>query len=658
MQEKLQNAGQKMQRIIRPFADHAADKQEDNHQNSSQDMAPRSLNDGDMRDLVLSLISRSNINFSNVYLKPTDGEIQSRPALATWDGLIMRPEGYFRVAKEPETGVKVILFEFEPRHLSGAYDEDGDIKLSNLDQASTPDSPDIYRVGAFDPTTDHTVLQDAIDAFCKNLRNNIVPQLDLYLRDEADQCDDKRAINRHTFRAANQDVAFGLYKSAEERWESVMYSSMRGNHDESGQFERIPERERQRGRSKKTEIFRMNTENMTEAESFGGVLRHTLQYWGINSLKKFKGKQPLSEAMTLKMVFKRKGLRGKADYGRVYARQQYRRSVRGISGFIGKRYKEYGLSALVGLVLSSQAFKLGAAKAVLVAVATAVGGTFFSKFIDEQTQKGISTFFANRAQYNEMKNQLPQNRDYSRFFDAKSRENDVRPLKKIAPAFVNRLVLLNHAESGVMHSMDKTSAVTRRDWKEQYLGGLETRMFGKANMAACGNSVLKILPNGVVSLTHINREFNVVSKYYTYNEAFVSSKAAPLHPAIQDDLAKGVTKLFDDRNRAGLSRKKMRRSDFTKELRKLYGEVQDIHGETTELPRILSQIFNPNAKGCPHDRVAEALSEAACVSYTYDEDPLETLMNLSKELRDQKDQAAKDQKKIAQGESPQKPAPL
>jgi hypothetical protein len=601
------------------------------------------LNDSDMRDLIMSLIGRSNVNFANRYLKPTEAEIAERPELETWDGLIMRPEGCFRVAVEPETGIKVILFEFEPQHLTGAKCDDGSIMFSNLEKASAEEQPDIYRVGAFDPSANQTILQQAINNFCAELRNNIVPDLDLYLRDEAQYETDKSSIASHTFRAANKDMAFGLFHEDNGHWQSVMYSTLRGNHDNSGQFERIARHQRNNGTAivgtkekKSREIFRLSKENMKTADDFGGVLEHTLKYWGINSLKKFKGQNALSEAMTLRMIVKKKSLSGKLDYTQAYARQQVRKSVRWGTGFVGRRYKEYGISAVVSLALSVRSLPVTAAKTIVLAIAAGIGATVIGKYVDEQAQKGARTFFGSRSKYREMKAQLPKTRDYSRFFDAETPNNKQRPLKKIAPEFVKRLRLLSHAQSEVMHSMDKSVAVTRRDWKQQYLAGLETRMFGKVNMAISDRSVLKILPNGVVALTHMNEAFNQVSKYYTYNERFVSSKSAPLHDRIKDMLSNGVYKVTDEKGCSGLSAKQMRRSDFTKEIRKVYADVTDIDGTASDVPNILAKLFNPKANNNPHNRISELLSEAARVDLGKTVDPLEKIMALSKDLRDER----------------------
>ena len=601
------------------------------------------LNDTNMRDLILSLVRDSNINFNNMYLKATEGEQKAHPELESWDGLIMRPEGYFRMAVEPDTGIKVLLYEFEPHHLIGRKDKDGHIGFANLDQCGSPDAPNVYRIKAFDPNTDQTVMQDALNSFCKDFRNNIIPDLDLYLRDEAHYSSDKAPQTSETFRAANEDFAFGLYRDTDHKWQSIMHSRMRGNHDQSGQFERISERERGRS-SFAREIFRMNVDDLKTSESFGGILKHTLQYWGINSHKKFKGQNSLSDNMTAKMIISKKGLRGKVDYTRVYLRQQFRRAVRWTSGFIGSRYKEYGMSAGVGLALSLKGFKFSALRAAGFAVLTAIGATFFGKFIDEQTQKGLKTFFRNKAEYNEMKKKLPQNRDYSRFFDAQTPENKLRPLKKIAPALIPRLRLLNHAQSGVMNSMDKTVAITRSQWKDEYLGGLETRMFGKANMAICGNSVLKILPNGVMALTHINKEFNTVSKYYTYNEDFVASKSAPLHPQVKDMLSNYIYKVVDDRSRAGLKASTLSAEDFSHEMDSLYNSTIDIHGQNKKLPCILSKLFNAATSNgdqhlTAHEHIPALLSAAAKVEHQAVIDSLDALMALSKDLRDEKSKA-------------------
>lgn len=317
------------------------------------------------------------------------------------------------------------------------------------------------------------------------------------------------------------------------------------------------------------------------------------------------------------------------------------------------------MSAAVSLALSIKNIQLGALRIVAWGIAAGVGATFIGKFIDEQTQKGVKTFFGSKAKYKEMQKILPKDRDYSRFFDAISPNNYARPLKKIAPSLVGRMELLCHKESGVMHSMDDTSGVRRKKWKEQYLGGLETRMFGKANMALCGNSVLKILPNGVIALTHISQEFNTVSKYYSYNEAFVSSKSAPLHPYIKEVLSGGVYKVTDDRSKAGLDGKLMRRCDFTKEIRKVFADVADIQGEPTEVPNILAKLFNPKANNNPHNRIGELLSEAARVNLGKVDDPLSKIMELSNDLRDERkaklDEDKKAKKRDAKASRPSMP---
>lgn len=592
------------------------------------------LNDGDMRDVVMTLMRRSNINFNNIYLKPTEAEIQNTPEYETWDGMIMRPEGYFRVAVEPQTGVKVILYEFEPKHLPGIRNQDGSISFSKMDEVSMPDDLDIYRVGAFDPSVEQSVLQDAINDFCKELRTKIIPELDLYLRDETTYDENKIIRGGHVFRAANHEVAFGIARNASQKWQPTMYTSLRGTHDDSGRFETIEARGKDKKQSRK--IFRMNIEEMKENEEVGEVLKGTMRYFSLNAHKKFKGQKTLIEPYSFKSIFKRKTLRDKWDYARGYGRQQMRKGIRGLTGFVGSRYREYGMSAGIGLALGFKGLQLGAARAVAIAIFGGIASSIFGKFVDEQTQKGVKMFFANRSEYRQMKGKLPQNRDYSRFFDSRVPENKDRPIKKVSRALVGRLRLLDHNKSGVMNSMDKSYAVTRRDWKQQYLGGLETRMFGKSNVALCGNSVLKIMPNGVLSLTHINEEFNVVSKYYSYREEFVSSKLAPLHPQIKDALSKGVVKVTDDRGEAGLQYKQMRRCDFTKELGKLYADVSNIHGQPTTVPQILSALFNPNAKGSPHTKVTELLSEAARVNIGQQTDSLDTLMKLSKDLRDER----------------------
>lgn len=592
------------------------------------------LNDSDMRDVVLTLVRRSNINFNNIYLKPTQNEIENDPDIETWDGMIMRPEGYFRVAVEPDTGVKIILFEFEPKHLPGIKNNDGSLGFSAVDAVSTPDDLDVYRVAAFDPAVEQSVLEDAINAFCKKLRSEIVPGLDLYLRDETVYSKDIPDKTGQIFRAANQEVAFGITKNEAEQWLPIMYTSMRGTHDESGRFEKIDAIDRKEKTMRK--IFRMNIDEMTEHDSAGEALQNTMRHFSLSAHREFKGKRNLINKYSFKSIFRRKGLKNKWDYARSYIRQQLRFGYRGLAGFIGSRYREYGMSAGVGLALGIKGMKLGAARAVLLAIVGAIGSTFFGKFVDEQTQKGVKMFFTSRSEYKEMKGKLPQNRDYSRFFDSRTSENKARPVKKVSRAIVGRLRLLSHKEAGVMNSMDKTYAVNRKDWKQQYLGGLETRMFGKSNIALCGNSVLKIMPNGVLSLTHINEAFNIVSKYYTYREEFVSSKLAPIHPQIRDDLAKGTIKVTDARGESGLQIKVMRRSDFTKEVKKLYADVNNIYGAPTTVPDLLSKLFNPNAKGEVHDHLIDLLGEAAKVSIGTPKDSLEVLMSLSRTLRDER----------------------
>jgi hypothetical protein len=252
------------------------------------------------------------------------------------------------------------------------------------------------------------------------------------------------------------------------------------------------------------------------------------------------------------------------------------------------------------------------------------------KFIDEKTQGGIKHVFADRSEYNKMKDKLPQNRDYSRFFISKNKTKQPRLLQKVDPRFLGQLNLMRHQEAGVMDSLDKTVAVTRRNWKEQYLGGLEVRTFAKANAALSRDVVLKILPSGVLSLTHICPEFNRISKYYTYRPEFAVSNNAPMHPVVRETLEEGIFKVDDARGDYGLNVTKMRRCDFTKEMKKIFAEVKDIDGTATDVPQFLSALFNPNVKGDPFDVVADLLKEAGRVHYEPEDDPLDRLIEMTR----------------------------
>lgn len=600
------------------------------------------LNDADLRDHTMSLIRGSNINYTTYFLKATPSELEEKPELESWDGLMRRPEGYFRVARDSKTDNKLILFEFEPDALKGQRkslpeamrdsetpDDATYISFANVDSEKGLRSLDVYLVGAFHPDADQVTLNEAINAFCRNLRNDVVPGLDLYLRDETEYYDGDEPADEHVFRAANSMVAFAMYQEPGSGWQSALYSSLRGEHDTSGQFERVSLKKTSR-RERFTSAFLMNKDEIKNADSFGQVFKYTMQFWGLSSLKKFKGEKILSDNMTLRSVMAKKTNRERINLSKAYARQQWRRGLKATSGFLGKRWKEYGISGLVSAALSVKFFKLQAVRATLVAVGSVFASTMVGKFIDERTQGGVAHAFRNRAEYKAMKGMLPQNRDYSRFYTRNRPGNEGRLLKKVDPAFLETLELLNHAQSGVMDSMDKTSAVNSRAWKEQYLGGLETRIFGKANIALCDDTVLKIMPNGVLSLTKVNKEFNSISKYYGYRPEFVSSRRAPLHPRVKDMIAKGIFHVEDQRGEIGLKSRVMRRCDFTKSLKKIYAETANIKGEETQIPALLAALFNPNAKGDAHDLVADLLRESAKISFEEPQDPLDQLVEITR----------------------------
>ncbi len=557
-----------------------------------------------LEDIALSVHSKTNQTLAARYIKPTQEELAKDPSLETWDGLIQYREGVFRVVKEPQSGMEIILFEFEPQHLVGQKDQDGKWKLADLDLKKPDMGANVYVVGAFKNASPRR-KQIAIDEFRATIHDKFAAEYSLFAQDETHTGPNAK----RTFRMANEDIAIRINekKKKSSQWQSSIYRRLRGKASGSYEFQKIGESGTLR------DFFSISREaRAANGETFDKLFLNYRRNWNITALKKFRGQELLSSRRLQRNL--QRLARFTSDMMERSGPLKYL-----VSASLGVAGAVFGLDVAVLSVEAAVALlAAGAAGGVLQTVLEDLGneGTVqFRRMMSRQKADGKIAL---------------HKRDYTFSVVDQSPSNLRREFPKLNPELLTKLECLSTKEADLLQVEVDTSPVHQKDYVAEYLKGRLVRVFGQAHIPLNPEMLLSFLPDGTLSLAHIKNSTERVN-YFTWREDMIASKRFTIDEDVRKQLDGKIIEVIRDENVSGQKINILTPEQFQERLTDTFREYSNAiyteqariisergHSEgltdnysRKELPELLTRLFSKTSDASNGEVIADIMKNTA-----------------------------------------------
>ncbi|MCI5059476.1 MAG: hypothetical protein MRY79_00225 [Alphaproteobacteria bacterium] len=577
---------------------------------NSRKQAERALHQ--LENIALSVHSKINQTLSPRYIKPTEQEIAADPALETRDGLIDYREGTFRVAREPESGMEIILFEFEPHHLVGERNEKGEVILTGLENEK---NPQVYVVDAFyNPSSRRKQL--AIDEFRKHFHDKFAAEYSLFALEETPEGSFWDSDPAKKFRLANEDVAIGIYEDKEKQtWNSSVYRRLRRKG--SFHFQQIGSAGTIR------DYFSLGKEDEKfDDDNFDDLFRYYRRLWNINALKKFRGQDFQSS---------KKFKRGLQKIARTSA------NLLGKGGYT--KYAVSGAVGLVGALVGLQAAVVSVPTLLAVLGGAALGNVVQSA-LEEVGNEGTEQFRRMISRQKADQTVAAHKRSYKFAVIDQSEQNLRRDFPKLKPHLLDKLVLLDTKESDLLQVDQKIYPVHQKDALAEFCKGRLMQEFGQTAIPINEKSLLSVLPSGLMAFSYIRNSTERV-KYFTWREDEACSKRFNIPDQYKGQLEGKIVEIVRDENTPEQEINILSAEQFEEKLTGVFNDyasdfdVNDpdfVNQKRRELPGLITEFFSREAVQeeetgpVQRESVVDKIMQATLVDLRYEEkDPTKLL---------------------------------
>ncbi len=489
--------------------------------------APEDKSSSALRDRFLRIVRHADLDISPEFIQAKPGETDLH--LKALDGIIRTSSGYYRLAEDPETGNRILLFTMCTKNFEGAWDKDGMLYLPQ-DPETGKTTDDVYLVSARDKTVDGARFRQDMLEYEQYLKRNTLFELNMAMEDATPPPPEPLEEGAPTvkplrvYKMTNSKVALGLFETEEGKWRMRLYSNMRGDWDETGRFVEIEEKIPDGFMGKK--VFAAGQDYKKEFDSFGEALSEAKRYWHISAMRLWKGRSMLSELQPAP-----RSLRGLRNF----AEKQ-------MLGFVDqKKYRAFAITAGASLLLSVSAV-LGGAIGV-IGVIGAIAGAVAVKFAEDFSTGWVNNLRRKHDMQSVNRQKPASERNLAEDYADPAPGNEKRLSKKLNPEILPKLRLLSQEQARMNYDNGTYVCPNRKHWEAQVLLSMPHRVFANITVPLDDNTAITHYPNGILSLTHVDYEKNCTTNFVTYRSDFVTGKKAPLQDDIRQMLDGG--KIFE-----------------------------------------------------------------------------------------------------------------
>ena len=467
----------------------------------------------DLRDRSWGLIYSAGLDYSPKYLgSELDGEKQ--PV----DGLIRTPRGYYRLAEDTRDGTRVLLHSWERDQLTG-IEKDGNIVLdpSLLEGKKL----DVYGVTARNELRGN-VFRDDMNIDMRVLEKAFQKDLNLHAEEILIPSEDPSKPPKRKVKLANGLVAFGIMETDDGKWKIRLYNNLRKDWDDSARFVQVgtePENGYKGSILNPGRTLKDSENNTQEFESLEDAVKYVQKFWHTESRQIFKGKTNFTEDKTLNGYEKIRN-----NVLSTLMKWNDKKLIRDWTRAIG-------VGVTVGLV--STALSGTPILGALMGVGVGLGWTTLGK-ITETAVGSVQRAILDKDEDQRLEALRPyfeQNHINKYLLDDEF--NPKRFRKKLDPEAASHLRLLSTDEARMKYD-DAEPSSPNLQWRDyERLSSAAFRYFGAAFDSSYDDADSGILvamyPNGLLSLSHIDKKSGNTRSYVMYNDEYVPMKGDKKH---------------------------------------------------------------------------------------------------------------------------------
>jgi len=456
------------------------------------------LSGTELRNRSWGLINAARLDYSPKFISSLfNGKA------APIDGLIRTPRGYYRLAEDTRDGTRVLLHSYERGQLTG-IERDDKVFLSG-------DADDVYGVTARSQTYGN-VFRDDMNYDIRYLEKIFQKDLNLHAEEILIPTDNPEKPFRRKIKLANSQMAFGIMETDEGKWQIRVYNNLRGEWDDKARFVQVSSEtdSKFKGTILNNGKFLKDrgSDSVREFDNLKDAIQYTRRFWKIESLKLFRG-QPSMTQTPSRHYFGR--LRDRLLSTALYVKDQkidrdWRRAI-AVSVGVG----------LLSTIVSGTPL-IGAMTGLGYGLAWATFGKSIETVVSKVQDKVSRP--ADKALEEAMLPFFEQN-SIDRYLE-KTAQNANRFRKKLDPDESKYLRLLSLEEADMIYD-DMVPSPPENEWRDfERLSSAAYRYFGSQFDASNDehNILISAYPNGMISLTQVDKSTRATRHYVTYNEEF------------------------------------------------------------------------------------------------------------------------------------------
>jgi hypothetical protein len=455
----------------------------------------------ELRDRSWSLVNHAHLDYAPKYISESREKNLRASQVNPIDGLIRTPMGYYRLAEDTRDGTRVLLHSYEKRQLQGRRKRGG-IFVPDIDNKNY----DVYGVTARKGVRG-AIFRDDMQHDIRYLERSFQKDLNLHVEEIKISSEDKDSKPRKLIKFANGQVAFSVYEDVNNKWKVRAYNNLRRNWDKTDSFSDSVGDENKGIFAK----FLSHGIDVNEFDTYNDALQYVQRYWNTAALRLFKGKELLSDSKDFKTKASTFLLKLKDN----------------------KVYRDWGVAIPVGVgvgfvsTLASGVPFIGAAIGLVSGTAWALGAKTVESVISHHVRK-----IARKKESEEFESLKPYfEKNVIAPYLENNELNQKRFRKKIDPELFQHLRFLNHDEASMNYDDGyyTTAENPIRDFER--LSTAPYRYFGAMHDASHYKKGLltSMFPNGLISLTHVDKDNRITRHYITLKEEFNQIKGDKKH---------------------------------------------------------------------------------------------------------------------------------
>lgn len=446
----------------------------------------------ELRERSWDLLNAAGLDYSPKYITLKDEFNKAAPI----DGLIRTTRGYYRLAEDMRDGTRVLLHSYERDQLTGV-EKNGKVMLGD-------DATDVYGIAARQskrgPLFRYLMERDVWE-----LSNIFQQDLNLHAEEMMIPSETPGMPDRRKIKLANKLVAYGIVETDEGKWKVRFYNNLRSKWSDNAGFT-ITSSE-SNGAFTPYSYLLDKDNNVKEYDSLSEAVKDVRKRWKIESLKVFRGENLISNNSLSKVEKTRNNVL--AWWMQINDKKIVRDWTRALS-----------VGVAVGIV-STIVTGTPVAGAIMGA-GSIFGWGFISKSLETATASFQSWLLKNADEKKEQSTMLKEDIEHINDYLLKDDYSGNRNRKKLSEESYKHLRLLSIEEADMIHD-DRIAAPPDNDLRDyERLTTASHRYFGAQFDATYDDLedgiIVATYPNGLVSLTHVEKDTRATRHYLMYNK--------------------------------------------------------------------------------------------------------------------------------------------